>query len=117
MKYVMFICGPADEDWEGDPNEAAAQMKLIEAWMEEQGAAGAIAHPGFQLDAPATARTIRPGANGEAIVTDGPFVEAQEVIGGLVVLEYDTIEHAIEAAAGWVRINPTNAVELRPTLD
>lgn len=115
MKYVMFICGP--DEWDvSDPERDAADMKKIGAWMEAQAAAGALAHPGFQLDAPAKARTIRPGSDRAAVVTDGPFVEAQEVIGGFVVLEHDTIEQAVEAASEWVRINPSWSIEVRPTV-
>jgi hypothetical protein len=50
------------------------------------------------------------------VITDGPFVEAQEVIGGVIVLEHDTVDQAVEAASEWVRINPTWAIEIRPTV-
>ena len=114
MKYVMLICGP--DQWDIDPEQGAAEMERIGAWMEAQTAAGAIAHPGYQLAAPATARTIRPGAGSTAIVTDGPFVEAQEVIGGVVVLEHDNVDDAVKAASEWVRINPAWAIEVRPVV-
>lgn len=117
MKYVMLIGGPVDGWDEVDEEQAGAEMEQITAWMEKQGAAGAIAFPGYQLDSPATARTISPGADGSAIVTDGPYVEAKEALGGFVVLETETVDQAVEAASEWVRINPSWVVELRPTFD
>ncbi|WP_298324809.1 YciI family protein [Haloactinopolyspora sp.] len=114
MKYLMLICGPDTED---DPETVAAQMKQITAWMDAQHAAGAIAHPGYQLHPSTTARTIRSSGDGTPMVTDGPFIEAQEVIGGLIVLEHDTIDRAVEAASEWVRINPAWSIEIRPVLD
>ncbi|MGH8827097.1 MAG: YciI family protein [Jiangellaceae bacterium] len=115
MKYAMLICGP-ESDWDSSPEQVEVQMKQITAWMEAQTAAGAIAHRGYQLDAPNTARTIRPGAAGTPVITDGPFIEAQEVIGGVIVLEHDTVDQAVEAASEWVRINPAWAIEIRPTV-
>jgi hypothetical protein len=47
------------------------------------------------------------------LVTDGPFAETKEILGGLLILECDTLEEAL----GWARRCPLNAigtVELRP---
>jgi len=59
--------GPDLESW----------MAQIGAWYEKYGAAGKLADPGHQLDRPETARTVR--ASG---VTDGPYIEAKEALGG-----------------------------------
>jgi hypothetical protein len=71
-------------------------MAEIGAWYEKQGGAGALADPGHQLDGPNTARTIR--ASG---VTDGPFMEAKEVLGGYSLLETAGIDEAVEIAKTW----------------
>jgi hypothetical protein len=110
VKYLMLICGPEVDD---SPEEYERLMRLIGAWVEAQ-PPGSIADMGQQLDRTTTARTIRAG-DGAPVVTDGPFVEAKEAIGGYMVLEHDTIDKAVEAAAEWVRINPSWVIEVRPT--
>src|SRR5690606_14055986 len=107
MKYLMLICGPDTED---DPETVAAQMKQITAWMDAQHAAGAIAHPGYQLHPSTTARTIRSSGARAPTVTEGQFNEAQEVSGGLIGLDHDTIARATEAASEWVRNTPAVSI-------
>lgn len=113
MKYLMLICGP---EYEGTPEENEREMERIRAWSDAQ-PPGTIAESGYQLDWSRTAKTIRNRGDDSLVVTDGPFVEAKETIGGYMVLEHDTMEQAIEAAAEWVRINPTWSIELRPTIE
>ena len=65
---------------------------------------------GAQLQPPNTARTIR--ASG---VTDGPFMETKEVLGGYSVLETDTLDEAIEISKTWPGVDRgLMTVELRP---
>ena len=70
---------------------------------------------GDGLDAIDTAMTVRV-RNDKVLVTDGPFVESKEVLGGFHILECDDIDAAIEYAAK----NPTSkvgAVEIRPIME
>jgi len=46
----------------------------------------------------ATARTLRYGKDGKAVVTDGPFAESKEQIGGFWILECDDLDEAVEWA-------------------
>ncbi len=59
-------------------------------------------------------KTLRPGRQGEGItVTDGPFIEAKEFLGGFIVVEADSIDAAVEMARGWPSLtNQPNAVVL-----
>ena len=59
-------------------------MKLAEQWFEEYSRAGKIVG-GEQLKGPQTATTVR-FKNGKAIVTDGPFIESKEIIGGFAIV-------------------------------
>src|SRR4029078_490497 len=63
------------------------------AWMAEQG----IEANGLELDDPAKARVVRV-RDGEALVTDGPFAETKEVVGGYFVVDCKDIDAAIELA-------------------
>jgi hypothetical protein len=50
---------------------------------------------GEALQPPETARTLRP-SNGKVLVTDGPFAETREQVGGILVLEARDLDHAIQ---------------------
>ncbi len=50
---------------------------------------------GEALQPPNTAKTLRP-ANGRIVVTDGPFAETKELLGGILILEARDLNHAVE---------------------
>jgi hypothetical protein len=50
------------------------------------------------------------------VVTDGPYLELKEVIGGFVLLEADSIEEAVEVASTWPRSAGMTSIEVRPVL-
>ncbi|MFC5581734.1 YciI family protein [Rhodanobacter terrae] len=68
-----------------------------------------------QLDAPATAKTLRV-RNGRMSVVDGPFAETKEYLGGFNLIEADSMDEAVRIAAEfpWSR---TGAIEIRPVRD
>ena len=68
---------------------------------------------GEQLAGPATARRVDLTPDGP-VVTDGPFAEASEVVGGFAVVEVPSMDAAVELAKTWPGTGP---VEVRPTLD
>ena len=68
---------------------------------------------GEPLDSPETARTLRFGDGEEPVVTDGPFLEAKEALGGFYLLECASDEEAIELAKRVPR-SPGLVAELRP---
>ena len=67
---------------------------------------------GEPLDDPATARTVRFDGD-QPVVTDGPFLEAKEALGGFYVIDTATPAEALELAARVPR-SPGLVVELRP---
>ena len=70
---------------------------------------GAALHP---VD---TTTTVRVRGD-ELLVTDGPFCESAEVVGGLYTLRAPSKEAAIELAAA-IPVSPGGAVEVRPVMD
>lgn len=68
---------------------------------------------GEALRGPEEARTIRFDHNGSVQVTDGPFIEAKEALGGFYVLECASEEEALELAQQ-VPHSPGLVAELRP---
>ncbi len=99
---------------------------VVESWSEEEDAALMsdlleVHHrfvaqkafgPAARLGPAEGAVTLRgPGAG---IVIDGPFAETKEELLGLYVVDFPTIEAAIEAARELRRSNPTAIYEIRP---
>ena len=111
MKYLMLglitetgqqLRGPDLEAW----------MAEIMAWYEKQGNAGTLADPGHQLDGPDKAKTVR--ASG---VTDGPYMEAKEVLGGYSLVEAATIDEAVGLAKTWPGLDRGwITMEVRPVM-
>jgi hypothetical protein len=70
---------------------------------------------GVALQPPGSARTLR-WANGKVLVTDGPYAETKEQVGGVLVLEARDLNHAIELISRHpaVKYGPW---EIRPAAD
>ncbi|MET1255181.1 YciI family protein [Aliikangiella maris] len=69
---------------------------------------------GDALQPTATATTVRV-RNGETIITDGPFAETKEQLGGYYLLECDTLEEAISLAAKIPSVRD-GSIEVRPIM-
>jgi hypothetical protein len=67
---------------------------------------------GAELQATSAATTVRL-RNGDRLVTDGPYAEVKEALGGFYILECDSIDEACQLAAG-IPAAETGAIEVRP---
>ena len=121
MKYAALLTNNADDvaAWEQLTPEAAAaaraeEVPKWEALFNELGPSGALGS-GFELDSPATAKTVRV-RDGETLVTDGPFAETKEQIGGLMEINAEDLDAAIAIAAR-IPVVFRAAVELRPVIE
>ncbi|WP_019068946.1 YciI family protein [Streptomyces hokutonensis] len=103
MKYMLLVCG--------DDTADASGMAPVEPWVEELGDRGVRLH-GHRLALPADAVTVRV-RGGEVLRTDGPFAETKEYVAGFDILECDTLEEAVEAAAKHP-VATIGAMEVRP---
>jgi hypothetical protein len=111
MKYVMLILN-TEAAGKLTPEDYEAWSSEIMAWYEKNATSGALADGGAQLQGPETARTVRASA-----VTDGPFMESKEVLGGYSVLEAETIDEAVEIAKGWPGVDRgLVTMEVRPVV-
>ena len=121
MTYAALLTNNADDvaAWEQmTPEEAAAaraeEVPKWEAFFGDLGPTGALGE-GFELDSPTTAKTVRV-RGGETLVTDGPFAETKEQIGGLMEIEAEDLDAAIAIAAR-IPVVFTASVELRPVIE
>ena len=70
------------------------------------------------LEAPSTSTVLTaPRDGGEVLVTDGPFVELKEAIGGWFLLEADDLDAAIAVAAQVPAARHGGGVEVRPVAE
>ena len=112
MRYVLLFAGDQSAFNAMTPDDLQAMYGQIGEWWGKQTAAGVITG-GEQLQPPNTATTVR-HSNGSQAVTDGPFVESKEQIGGFAVVNVENLDQALELAKTWPA---KGTVEVRPTVD
>ena len=96
--------------------EQQADIERHLAWFRRH---AAQIRGGEELDDPRTVKTLRPGRQREGlVVTDGPYIETKELLGGFVILETETIEEAVAIAAEWPSLatQPSATVQLHPAI-
>ena len=99
MKYLMLVCWDAENmDAQTEPGPTDTPNEESFPWLDDLQARG-IWVTGDQLAPPRRARSVRV-RDGKAIVTDGPFAETKEAVGGFDILECGGLEEAVEIAAG-----------------
>jgi hypothetical protein len=91
--YLLSVYTPADGTPPTD-QELAAIMKNVNDFHQELRAAGAWVFAGG-LEAPDTATVLRPQI-GDVLITDGPFLEAKEYLGGLSIIDAPDLDAALE---------------------
>jgi hypothetical protein len=91
-QYLLAIHHPVDFV---HPKDDGAMDRDIDALNEEMGAKGMIVFMGG-MKPPKKSRTVRPGPGGKTVVTDGPYVESKEHIGGFWIIEAANMDEAQE---------------------
>ena len=112
MKYVCL--GFFDEAAFAQIPQADAQRMMEECFAyDDVLRRGGHFLGGEALDSACNAVTLRMKA-GEVLVTDGPFVETKETLGGILLLEARDLNHAIALMAKHPALNMGNLFEIRP---
>jgi hypothetical protein len=107
MQYLLLI-----HHGDGETSDDAAAVEA--AWQAIRETPGVT--PGLWLQPPDAATTVRV-REGKPIVTDGPFAETKEAIGGYLVFEADDLDAAIELAQRIPAAATGGAVEVRPVVE
>jgi hypothetical protein len=113
MKFMLLLWGDEGQWADMSEEEAAAEMARWEEYTDQLTAAGALVS-GEGLQASATSKTLRI-ENGERIVTDGPFAETKEQLGGFYVIECESFDDALEWASK-VPSAEQGPTEIRPVI-
>jgi hypothetical protein len=110
MRFMMFMYPEIEErDWLGE-GEATPQLEMVEAmsrYNDELRRAGML----LSLDGlhpPGAGASVVFDADGAATVTDGPFAEAKEVVGGYWLIQARSKEEAVE----WARRCPCQSCRI-----
>jgi hypothetical protein len=113
MKYLLQIYdGGASEDVE--PLSAEEEQAIVDEYLAIGRSPGVIG--GEQLRPVETATTVRV-EGGKVLLSDGPFVEAKEHLGGYIVVEADELDAALEIAARIPAARMGGAIEVRPVVE
>ena len=110
-QYLVTVLHPNGYD---ASKEDDAMSRDIDVLNEEMIAAGARVFAGG-LHPPRAATLLRPQADGEVLITDGPFAETKEYVGGFWVLEAPDLDTTL----AWGRkaaIACRTGIEVRPFL-
>jgi hypothetical protein len=118
MKYVLLLNNDTEQAHSWHSLSAKEVQKLREreiprwndfmGWMTEQG----IEASGVELENPSKARVVRV-RDGQTVVTDGPFAETKETLGGYFLVDCKDLDQAIEVAER-VPLVDRGSVEIRP---
>jgi hypothetical protein len=114
MRYLLLIYGDESQMGQGTEEEMQASMERWFAYTREMEEAG-VTQGGEALQPTATATTLRAGES-EPLITDGPFAETREQLGGYYLLNVPNLDEAIK----WARKCPGldyGTLELRPVME
>jgi hypothetical protein len=113
MKYLLMVCWDRermDSQTEPEPGQAAEEEEPF-PWVDDLRAQGKWLI-GDQLAPPRRARSVRV-RGGKKLITDGPFAETKEAVGGFDLLECESFEEAVEIAATHP-LAEVGTIEVRP---
>jgi hypothetical protein len=111
MKFLLLVCWDAERmNAQDEPTGETTEDEDF-PWLEDLRERGRWVI-GDQLAPPRRGRSVRV-RDGKTIVTDGPFAETKEAVGGFDIIECDSREEAVEIAAAHP-VAQTGTIEVRP---
>jgi hypothetical protein len=118
VRYLLLLANDAEDvrAWQRLTPEEAQKARAEEVprwnqlfqWLGEQG----LQTEGLELDGPNETRVVKV-RGGRTLVSDGPYAETKESIGGFFVVKADDLDQAIEVAQR-IPLVETGSVEIRP---
>jgi hypothetical protein len=106
MKYALLAYNSSDVDQRGPITDEIAEALArpnVTSWVRLQSAESA---------------TTLSSPGGKTLLTDGPFVDSKEYLGGLIVIEAANLDEALAVAAGFQSLmRAFGVIEVRPILE
>jgi hypothetical protein len=115
MKYMLLIYGTQPTE---ERTAEAVEQIMNEYWAYEK----AVSEAGVRLASDAlqgveAATTVQVTEAGERVVTDGPFAETREILGGYYLLDVPDLDAALEWAARCPGAQHGSRIEVRPIME
>jgi hypothetical protein len=112
MQYLLMCCFD-EKEWDALPKTQRDEvMRDYGAWIENTAKTGHYL-AGAKLQATASATTLR-GKGGKPLITDGPFAETKEQLGGYHVLDCKDLDEALAIASCIPTLRVGGTIEVRP---
>ncbi len=105
-EFMMIFRHTPSADYQPSPEEMEASLKQWQDWIGSIAAQGKFVSTnqlGFN------GKTIKPGN----IITDGPYAEVKEIVGGYMIVKADSLDEAIEFGKGCPILAIGGHVEVR----
>ena len=115
MKYMLLTYLDEQKWLSMSEAEQEADMARCEPHVRRLMAEGKIL-AGTPLHASSSATTVRV-RKGQRLLTDGPFAETREQLGGYALIEARDLDEAVEIAAGFLGDDSWVTIEVRPVVD
>lgn len=113
MKYMLLIC--RDPAIKLSPDERAAMPGWVTAWVEEMESRNILLPGGGELRSADNATTVRVRGE-ETLLTDGPFAETKDQIGGFDIVQCADLDAAITVASSHP-VARFGSIEVRPFVE
>jgi len=111
MSEFLFLYRGGDPSWAKTPEQIQQSMQKWNVWMKDLEAKGAMKSRGVPLEP--GGKVVR---GKDKSVTDGPFAEAKDLIGGFSIVEAKDLAHAVELSRGCPILDVGGDVEVRPAM-
>jgi hypothetical protein len=110
MSEFLYLYRGAERG--GSPEQMQQRMRKWQAWMKALGEKGHIKDEGHPLE-----RTGKLVKGKKKAVTDGPFAEAKDIVGGYTLIQAQDLDEAVELSKGCPIFEAESAVlEVRPIM-
>lgn len=107
-EFALLFRQPNYDYRSADPQKMENLGKKWQDWIGSIAAQGKLGNGGIRLAM--EGKVLKPGG----VITDGPFVEVKEKLGGFIVLKAESLEEATTLAHGCPAVDEGGSVEIRP---
>ncbi len=110
MEKFMFLFRGGDNH-AYNQNDSKAAQENMQAWVQWM---GGLAQKGVMVGAEPLQPTGKQVTGKSMVITDGPYMEAKEMVGGYVIVNAKDIDEAVLLSKGCPIFNENGKVEVRP---
>ncbi len=109
--FMMLFHSEPNPDFNPTPEQIQEEVKAWQDWMGAVAAKGKLKNPGEALGF--EGKTM----HADGTITDGPYAEVKEFVGGFMIVSSESIEDAIKLAEGCPALQNGGKVEVRDIMD